>query len=110
MEITDKKLLGLLGLARRAGKLDLGADAAAQAVRRHHAKLLLLARDLSVRTAEKMQAEAQSAGVRCRQSAEDMDALEKALGKRTGVIAVNDAGFAEAMLALCAEERGGIIL
>lgn len=110
METTDKKLLGLLGLARRAGKLDLGADAAAQAVHRHRAKLLLLARDLSLRTAEKIKAQAEDGGVRCRQAGTDMDALEAALGKRTGIIAVNDAGFAEALLALCAEERGGNIL
>ncbi len=110
METTDKKLLGLLGLARRAGKLDLGADAAEQAVRRRSAKLLLLAGDLSPRTAEKMKAQAEGAGVRCRRAETDMDALEAALGKRTGIIAVNDAGFAKALLALCAEERGGISL
>ena len=108
MATTDKKLLGLLGLARRAGKLDLGADVAVQSLRKNRAKLLLLACDLSRRTAEKMEAEAESAGVRCRRTGADMDALGAALGKRTGVIAVSDAGFAKALLALCAEERGGI--
>ena len=41
------KLLSLLGLARRAGKIEPGFDAAVSAARGHKAALLLAARDIS---------------------------------------------------------------
>ena len=40
-------LLSLLGLARRAGKLSLGNDAAVESLRKGQARLVLLASDLS---------------------------------------------------------------
>lgn len=107
---TNDRLLNLLGLARRAGKLDLGTEAAKQAVRRRRAKLVLLSADLSRRTAQAMRDEAEKAGVRAETLPAGMDAVQAALGMRTGVVAVNDAGFAEALLKLSAEDRGGSIL
>ena len=114
---TDEQLLHLLGIARRAGALALGTEAASQAVRRHRTRLILLAQGLSrsvalvsPRTAAKMRAEAEKTGVRTADIAVGMDSLEYALGKRVGVIAVNDAGFAKALLALVAEGRGGMTL
>lgn len=107
---TDKRLLNLLGIARRAGKLDLGTEAAKQSARRRNAKLVLLTADLSPRTAEAVKAEAEKSGVRVWQISASMDEMEAALGKRTGVVAVNDMGFARTLLALGTEQRGGIIL
>ncbi len=107
---TDKRLLGLLGIARRAGKLDLGTQAAKQAAHSRKARLILLTKDLSPRTAASVRAEAESSGVPVRELCITMDEAEAALGKRTGVIAVNDKGFAGALLAPGAEQRGGIIL
>lgn len=106
---TDNRLMNLLGIARRAGKLDLGGEAVKQSVRRHHARLVLLASDLSQRTAEGIHAEAEKAGVRTAEIRANMDEVEAALGRRTGIIAVNDAGFAKTLLELSAEERGGTI-
>ena len=100
----NNQMLSLLGIARRAGRLALGSDAAAEAMRKGPAKLLLLAGDLSTRSAEKMLALAQDAGVAAEQLAVTMEDISMALGKRTGVVAVNDAGFAEKLHALCASE------
>lgn len=107
---TDNRLLNLLGIARRAGKLELGGEAVKQAVRRHRAKLVLLSADLSRRTAEGIHAEAEKAGVQTAEIHAKMDEVEAALGKRAGVIAVNDTGFAKTLLKLGAEERGGMNL
>lgn len=107
MEINNQ-LGNLLGIARRAGKLDLGGEAAKQSVRRRRAKLVLLAADLSQRTAGTVRAEAENAGVRASPLPLSMAETEAALGKRTGVIAVNDEGFAHALLKLMdAADRGG---
>jgi ribosomal protein L7Ae-like RNA K-turn-binding protein len=107
---TDNRLLNLLGIARRAGRLEFGSEAVRQAVRRRRARLVLFAADFSPGSAEKIGAEAKKAGVRTARIHAEMDAVEAALGKRTGVISVNDTGFAKKLLELGAEERGGMNL
>lgn len=94
------KLLSLLGLARRAGRVALGSDAAAEALKKGEARLLLLAGDLSPRSAGHAEDAARQAGVRCVRMAETMDEVGMALGRRTGVVAVKDAGFAKKLAAL----------
>ena len=51
------KLLSLLGLARRAGKIEPGFDAAVSAARGHKAALLLAARDISEKTLKNLRYE-----------------------------------------------------
>ena len=69
------KLLSLLGLARRAGKIEPGFDAAVSAARGHKAALLLAARDISEKTLKNLRYE----------------------GDRAGVLAITDKGFAKAV-------------
>ena len=69
------KLLSLLGLARRAGKIEPGFDAAVSAARGHKAALLLAARDISEKTLKNLRYE----------------------GDRAGVLAITDTGFAKAV-------------
>lgn len=109
METYDR-LMNLLGLARKAGKLELGGEAVKQAVRRHRAKLVLTSADLSENTAAAIGREAERSGVRTVALPAGMDAVQAAVGKRSGVIAVTDSGFAKALLKLCAEDRGGTII
>ena len=103
---TNDRLMNLLGLARKAGKLELGGEAVKQAVHKRQAKLVLLSADLSENTARSVCAEAENSGVRIVTLSEGMDAVQAALGRRAGVIAVIDGGFAKALLKLCAEDRG----
>lgn len=105
---TNEPLKNLLGLARKAGKLEPGGVAAREAVRHRRAKLVLLSADLSRRTAETVGMEAENAGVRVSALPFGMDETEAAIGKKAGVIAVNDEGFARALLKLMnAADRGG---
>ena len=46
----NNKLLSLLGIARRAGRLSLGYDSAEEAMKNGKSRLLILAWDLSERT------------------------------------------------------------
>ncbi|WP_457944193.1 L7Ae/L30e/S12e/Gadd45 family ribosomal protein [Caproiciproducens sp. LBM24188] len=101
-------LLHFLGLARRAGKLSLGSDPAQESLRKGRARLVLLASDLSPRTAGGVELAAKEKGVAVVKIGATMDEISTALGKRTGVVAVNDPGFAKKLIALCADERGGI--
>lgn len=102
---TNDRFLGLLGIAFRAGRLVLGADAAGRATEERKTRLLLLSEGLSRHTAGTLRVRAEQNGVKVVSIRRTMDELESALGKHTGVIAVTDAGFAKALLALCAKEN-----
>lgn len=93
------KSVSLLGLARRAGKLVPGFDAAAQAARKGEAVLLLAAADLSEKTWKNLRYEADRAGIPARRLSTGIDQTSRACGlKKTGVLAVTDRGFAKALL------------
>ena len=99
----NEKLLPLLGLARRAGKLSLGFDAAADSMRSGKCRLLLLASDLSERTKRSAMRISGDSQVRTIVLNIPMETLGAAVGKLTGIVAVNDKGFAEKMKTLCGE-------
>ena len=92
------RALGLLGLMRRAGKLELGEMNVGAAVRERRAKLLLLAPDAGANARDR--AESFSAGHRVPlvELPFTKDTLSAALGKANTVMAaVTDAGFAKAL-------------
>lgn len=100
----DHRLLSLLGIARRAGKLSLGSDAAQEASLRGGCPLILFASDLSPRTARAVREAAARGNTETAVLRANMDEIGCAIGKRTGVLAVNDMGFAKKLLALNAED------
>ncbi|QEY35137.1 50S ribosomal protein L7ae [Caproiciproducens galactitolivorans] len=103
----NEKILQLLGIARRAGRLSLGNDAVIESLRKRSAKLVLLAKDLSRRTSGGVRFAADKEGIAVQVLPSTMDEISMALGKRTGVVAVNDAGFASKLLTLCTAETAG---
>ena len=92
--------LSLLGLARRAGKLAVGMDAAAEALRQGEAALIVLARDISERTEREIRQIAGEGQAGILTLPAEMDRIGAAIGKRAGVIAVKDEGFARKIAAL----------
>ena len=94
------KVLPLLGLCRRAGKLEGGFDMCALAARHGEAKLLLAAADISDKTYKNFRFEAERAGIPCARVEVPMTELGKACGLRAGVLAVTDQGFSKALLEL----------
>lgn len=100
----SKELLSLLGIARRAGKLSLGHDAVVDAVRKESARLIIFAQDLSQNTVEDIRRQAQLVKIQTITILESVESVGLAIGKRVGVIAVNDDGFAEKMVLLYRRE------
>ena len=88
-------ILSLLGLARRAGRLSMGYDAAEEAMREQSSCLLLLTGDLSERTRRGMTRVAEETGTPLALLACSMEEMQAAIGRRTGIVSVNDAGFAK---------------
>ena len=92
------KLLSMLGLARRGGKLAVGYDTVVETVREGEAKLLLAARDVSAKTYKNLMYEATRKNVPCVRIDADMIELGHACKIRAGVLAIIDEGFANALL------------
>lgn len=89
------KISGMLGLCRRAGRLVLGFDITAEAIAKKNARLVLVAKDASARTAREITKTAQEAGLPARVLPLTMDEISYAVAKRAGVLAVCDSGFAD---------------
>ena len=106
------KVLSLLGLARRAGKVLGGFDLCAQAARDGKARLLLAAADISGKKNKNLRFEAERAKIPCVRVEAPMAELGKACGVRAGVLAVTDEGFSKALLELkeAVKREGGFCL
>ncbi len=99
----NNKLLSLLGIARRAGRVSLGFDSAVDSMRDGKCRLLLLACDLSERTKRSITKAADESRTRTIPLDIPMEELGASVGKLTGIVAVNDRGFADKMITLCNE-------
>ena len=94
------RLLSLLGLARRAGKISLGNDPVLSSLQGGKAKLVLVCPDLSKRTLKGIERSAEDFGVPLVTIEQSMDQVSMSLGKRCGVVSLDDAGFARKALTL----------
>jgi ribosomal protein L7Ae-like RNA K-turn-binding protein len=102
-----EEIRGLLGLARRAGRLSVGSRETRLALRRGEIRLVLLAEDASprdrerlVRVAEEEEVPSHVVGTRA--------ALGAAIGRdAVAVVGVRDRGMAEALEARLSSSQGG---
>lgn len=98
--------ISLLGLARRAGKVEVGDEAARSACSHGTAKILLIASDSSDRTREAFEFIAESASIPHISVAETREELGNALGKRPcAVVAICDTGFSAGIVKKLAAEN-----
>ncbi len=89
------KALSALGLAMRAGKLNWGYDTAVGAMKSGVCRLALLGADLSDKTKKNVRFEANKYSVDCIETEFTMADISTAIGKKTGVLAICDEGFAK---------------
>ena len=95
----DDELLGLLGLCKKAGKLALGEDDAAEAAFAHKARLTLIASDAAGNTAEKALRAAEEGNSPCFRVELTKAQLGQAVGRaQCAVLAVTDVGLAAAAM------------
>jgi len=91
----DHNLLGLLGLAKKAGKVVLGEEETVSAALNHRARLILLAADAGGNTCSKIQHAAQTVHAMCCQVNMTKSELGGAVGRSTcAALALTDIGFA----------------
>lgn len=96
MNDDREKILSMLGMARRAGKLSTGFEAVKESVKRKKAKLILCSCDLSAKTVKELEFAAKNF-VTVITTDFSMTDISIAVGTKTGCVALCDRGFAEAV-------------
>jgi len=100
-----EKILGRMGLMRRASAIAPGEDGALDAVKAGKAKLLLFASDISDNTKRKAENAAEGRNLSLVPLPFDRSELGDALGLAScSVAAVTDLGFADALMKLLAAQ------
>ena len=90
------KLFDILTICNKAGKLCFGFDATVKSVNENKTHLILTASDLSPKTLKELEFKTQNK-IRIINIDFDMDTISCYLGKKTGIISINDKGFAKAI-------------
>ena len=92
------KVLSLLGLAKRAGKVIVGTDAVISKLQVNDLHLIFIAKDSSLATIDKIEKKAFYYNVRIIKSFTS-DEISKCIGSNNNkVLGIADKGFADAML------------
>lgn len=103
--MNKTKLLSLLGLMRKAGKLIYGFDSAVEALKNKKAVCLLYASDVSEKTEKNLKYEAQKYGKDILKLEVTIEEAGSAIGKKAGVFALCDEGFMKALVELTAKNE-----
>ena len=100
------KVLSLLGLAKRAGKVIVGTDAVISKLQVNDLHLIFIAKDSSLATIDKIEKKAFYYNVRIIKSFTS-DEISKAIGSNNNkVLGISDPGFAKAMINHTVEVEG----
>ncbi|MCH5298996.1 MAG: ribosomal L7Ae/L30e/S12e/Gadd45 family protein [Ruminococcus sp.] len=101
----NDKILGLLGLCRRAGKLTPGNDAVIDDIQNHRASLVIVTADISKNTEKKLTTACRRFDTEIVTLDRSKDELSFAIGKFSTVVAVCDEGFAKKLYELITNEN-----
>ena len=89
-------VLSLLGLAKKAGRLEVGEEPVGGAARAHDARLILLASDAADNTVRRAKHFAEAGACLCASIPATKDELGRAVGRSScAMLAITDIGFAE---------------
>lgn len=93
------KALTLLGFAAKAGKLSYGMDAAVTAVKSGSSGLVAVAEDISEKSKKEVKFFADKNSVRIQiLNGVNIETVSAAVGRKCGILSINDSGFADAFL------------
>ena len=94
----NSKVLTLLGFAAKAGKLAYGMNACISAVYSKKSKLVLVCCDISEKSKKEIAYHCSKADAEIKILGDcDIQTVSSAVGRKCGMISVNDSSFAEAV-------------
>ncbi len=100
----NSKILTLLGFASKAGKLSYGMNSTTETIKRGKSKLAVLSGEVSAKSQKEINFHSEKNNVRvivlddC-----NIQTLSEAVGKKCGIISVNDISFADGILKAVSE-------
>jgi len=95
--VNNQKILGMLGLATKAGKIVAGMEATKEAVAKQKAKIVIIAQDASEKTKKNLMMEAAKHGATVYQIA-TIEEISQSIGKKNkAIVGVVDKNFAQAI-------------
>ncbi|MBQ8687946.1 MAG: ribosomal L7Ae/L30e/S12e/Gadd45 family protein [Ruminococcus sp.] len=97
------KWISLLTICRKAGRLVMGFDPSKEEIQAGRAKGVFVTKDASEKTKKEMRFFCSGAGVPLREIAVSMYEIQQAVGRKAGVLAICDAGFAGRLMELAEE-------
>ena len=93
------KILSLLGFAAKAGKLSYGFEASVWSLKTGKSKLVAVSGEISPKSQKEMHYYAEKYNVKITVlDGIDIKTVSDAVGRKCGIISVNDRGFADAIL------------
>ena len=104
----NNKILALLGFASRAGKLSFGMNAAIESIFKCKSRLCIVASDVSAKSLKEINFHAMKNNVRviilddC-----NINMLSAAIGRRCGILSVDDNSFADGIIGAANKNYGG---
>lgn len=101
----NDRLLSLLGLARRAGRLVIGSDPVRESLEDKKAYIVIVASDISANTYKKIAYLCESFRIKCYAVNRSKEELSISLGKTCAVLAVTDKGFGDKLISLINAEQ-----
>lgn len=102
----DNKLFGLLSICRKSGRMAFGFDMSKEAAEKGKAQLIVLASDISPKTEKEVRFFSDKYNVKTVKTGYTIDDFFHGIGKKVGIIAVCDNGFARKAESLIAEGSG----
>lgn len=101
----NSKVINLLMICRKAGKLVMGYDSAKECAEKGKACLIITAEGLSPKTVKETVFCCKKYNIPHLDGVVSMDDIFEKFGKRSGVAAVCDKGFADAVIKASAENK-----
>ncbi|MBQ7980124.1 MAG: ribosomal L7Ae/L30e/S12e/Gadd45 family protein [Oscillospiraceae bacterium] len=91
--MSSKGISGLLSICRKAGKLCMGMDMVKSACHDGEARGVYVATDLSKKSLKEMMYVCYRDSVKLYSAGMNMQEIADSIGKKTGILAICDAGF-----------------
>ena len=101
----NDRLLSLLGLCRRAGKIVIGADPVIDSVLKGKSHLVLMAKDFSKNSKKSIVSACNDSNLKTEVIARTKEELGFALGKYCAVVSITDKGFSDKIQELILKEQ-----
>lgn len=93
----NDKTLTLLGFASKSGNLSFGMDSVKESVKKGKAELVIIAKDISEKSEKEVKFFCEKTKITALRYEYTSDEISHAVGRKCGILAVNDKNFANAI-------------